>query len=390
MAKNSDRISSRPIRALVVYCYFPHYRAGVIRELARTGSIDFHFAADSRTNHKDIPAFASWDDLPYIPVASFRIGRLELQPLLPLRVLQWRRSFDVIIFLGNPNIATTWIGLGLCRLFGIRTLLWTHGWLSPDSGAKGFLRDAFYRLADGLLLYGARAKELGVARGFEPGRMFVIWNSLDYETQRRWRLELEGADRAGARYELLGFYGPALLCSARVTKRSAQWLILDAIDCLRQRGIDVGLVLIGDGEDLCRVAQEAKERGIKHRFFGAIYDESRIAEITMACDITVSPGKVGLTAMQSMAYGIPVISHGTMALQMPESEAIAPGVTGDFFEYGNPDQLSTVIERWLKLLHVRREEIRRDCIAMIEERYCPRVQAREMCRAVESIFGGSA
>ena len=44
-------------------------------------------------------------------------------------------------------------------------------------------------------------------------------------------------------------------------------------------------------------------------------------------DITVSPDKVGLTAIHSMAYGRPVITHDNMDRQGPEVEAVIPGRT---------------------------------------------------------------
>lgn len=346
--------------------------------------------ADSISNYSDIPAFDKWDVHSYRYVQSFRLGKYELQPMLLGRLLSWRRSFDVIIFLGNPNILTTWIGLLVCRILGIKTLLWTHGWISPDSRIRGLVRDTFYRLANGLLLYGARAKELGLARGVDSSRMFVVGNSLDYELQKSLREALEPRNLGSTRLDLFGFSCPAVLCSARVTKLSAQRLIVDAIERLRARNIDVGLVLIGDGEDLAYITEEVTRKGFNHRFFGALYDEARIAEITTACDMTVSPGKVGLTAMQSMAYGIPVISHGTMELQMPEVEAIIPGVTGDLFAYGDATDLARVIERWLKLLEEGRAEVRRNCIQVIEDRFCPAVQVREICRAVNSVLAGRA
>lgn len=66
----------------------------------------------------------------------------------------------------------------------------------------------------------------------------------------------------------------------------------------------------------------------------------------MASSVTVAPGKVGLTAMHSMVYGVPVVTHGDASDQMPEWEAIIPGKTGSLFQSGNVQSLSDAILKW--------------------------------------------
>jgi hypothetical protein len=87
--------------------------------------------------------------------------------------------------------------------------------------------------------------------------------------------------------------------------------------------------------------------------------------------LTVSPGKVGLTAMHSMAYGTPVISHNTFDHQMPEVEAIVPGVTGDYFAEGSSEDLARVIAKWFDT-HPTKPE--RECIDRIEAEFTPAFQ----------------
>lgn len=65
-------------------------------------------------------------------------------------------------------------------------------------------------------------------------------------------------------------------------------------------------------------------------FYGACYDEIKNAALIYNADLCVSPGNVGLTAMHSMVFGTPVITHNDFKWQMPEFEAIEPGKTGDF------------------------------------------------------------
>ena len=48
-------------------------------------------------------------------------------------------------------------------------------------------------------------------------------------------------------------------------------------------------------------------------FYGACYDESKLGELIFNADLCVSPGNVGLTAVHSMGYGTPVITHNNFA-----------------------------------------------------------------------------
>jgi glycosyltransferase involved in cell wall biosynthesis len=101
----------------------------------------------------------------------------------------------------------------------------------------------------------------------------------------------------------------------------------------------------------------------------------------MAAHVTVSPGKVGLTALQSLAYGTPVITHDDPEAQGPEWEAIMPGRTGDFFRRGDVADLARVIRAWTRE-PVLAPAIRSECPRLIERFYNPVFQRRAIDRAV--------
>ena len=54
----------------------------------------------------------------------------------------------------------------------------------------------------------------------------------------------------------------------------------------------------------------------------------------------VSPGNVGLTAIHSLTYGTPVLTHDDFNFQMPEAEAIKENISGIFFRINNANDLS--------------------------------------------------
>src|SRR5439155_1448825 len=106
----------------------------------------------------------------------------------------------------------------------------------------------------------------------------------------------------------------------------------------------INVLLVGDGPEKESLQSMAARLRIPVKFFGACYDEATLARLTMVAHVTVSPGKIGLTAMQSLAYGTPVITHDDHTAQGPEWEAILPGRTGALFHAGDVRHLASVIK----------------------------------------------
>ena len=131
------------------------------------------------------------------------------------------------------------------------------------------------------------------------------------------------------------------------------------------------MVLIGEGNDKEELLNLVKSLKLDRQvwFFGACYDESKIAELIFNANVCVSPGNVGLTAIHSLSYGTPVITHDSFSHQMPEFEAIIPNLTGNFFEEGNLQSMIEVIENWIKLHPVKNEELMKNCYKIIDEKY---------------------
>ena len=119
----------------------------------------------------------------------------------------------------------------------------------------------------------------------------------------------------------------------------------------------------------------AKENNIYDNvwFYGACYDDNLTASLLYNSDVCVSPGEVGLTAIHSMMFGTPVITHKDFCTQGPEFESIKPGETGDFFEKDDVSSLANTINRWFE--NNRNRELTRDrCYKIVDECYNPHKQ----------------
>lgn len=175
--------------------------------------------------------------------------------------------------------------------------------------------------------------------GVYAKRVVVIPNSLDTsETEaavpRCWRDELNWPqDRL-----IIGFCG-------RLAVIKGADILIDAAAMLVQQWHDIGVVLVGDGEERGQLQALVTQAGIEKRVYvaGRVPREGIYSAIK-GFDIAVVPSReegFGLSALEAMACGVPVVASHVDAL----SEIINDGVTGLLFRTNDPNDLSSVITR---------------------------------------------
>lgn len=371
----------------VVYHFFPHYRRPVLEELSRSEEFSFKFWG-SKTALEGIRPFVGNEN-----VIINEIGRRDYGKIYKLnkynRII-FNRDSAAVVMLGNPNIIDTWIIALLSRLRGKKVIFWTHGWLKPEGKFKSIIRNAYYGLAHRVMVYGERAVELAEQSGFPRKKVSAIYNSLDWKSSSDIFAQLSESDNSRFReFHSIQAQSPIIVCTARLTNICRFDLLLEAMSIIKADGQHTTLLLVGDGPERENLEMYAKELGVDARFLGAIYDESQIAELIYHSDVTVSPGKVGLTAMHSLTYGTPVITHSDLDEQMPEVEAVVSGVSGDFFERGNSAALAVAIKRYLTEVKTQgRENVRAACRGIIEQKWNPRTQRILIEKVVREALNG--
>jgi glycosyltransferase involved in cell wall biosynthesis len=313
-------------------------------------------------------------------------GKIFLWQSAAIR-LAFDKKIDCIIFLGTMYHLSTWISAIFARIRGKRVLMWTHGYLCEEKNFKGWVREKFYRLANGLLVYGHRSRDLLLKRGFDSEKIYVVYNSLNYEQQCRVREKTTGEKLKNLKKQLFVMPDlPVLIYIGRLTPQKKLSMLLKAAQILKKNGFDLNVIFIGDGPERYSLEQDTIRFGITNNvvFYGPCYDEEEIGPLIMLSDICVSPGEIGLTCMHVLAYGTPVITHNNSDLQMPEWEAIRPSVTGAFFQHGNSRNLAQVIKEWLEQ-DTPREQIRVNCYKIIDHYYNATYQAKIINCAVRGI-----
>lgn len=354
-----------------IFNYPPHYREAIYRLMDEELHPHFYFGdrvAGGQIQEMDCTKLEGYR-------GRFRCVTYKRKILWMSKILGllFRREYTCYILSNDSACLSEWLFLYLARLMGKPTYLWTHGWYGNESRWARFRNLAFYRPVSGLLLYGNRARRLLMEQGVAESKLHVIANSLDYDHQ----LALRGAiSSTNVYHSLFGNDRPTLLFIGRLTAVKKLDMLLRSVGRLRDLGHNINVAIVGSGPEEARLEQQVAELGLAAcvRLLGACYDERLNAQYIHDADLCVSPGNVGLTAIHSLTYGTPVVTHNNFSLQMPEFEAISDGQTGAFFMEGSVESLTNTIAEWLTK-HPRKDRATIEaCYKTIDDVYNPHRQ----------------
>lgn len=364
-------------KVAIIYNYIAHYRVPIFNVLSQNEDPYYKIFAGVKT---EIPIKTANQKLKNLSPKEGGLNWGILANSWFFKYFLWQRGvirlcyseeFDSIIFLGNMYYISTWIGALLARLKGKKVIFWTHGFIKQEKNIKGFIRSLFYRLAHEILTYGHRAKDILISKGFNTNRIKVVYNSLDYDNQVKFR----GKNITAKKPLFSQVDKPTFGYIGRLTKQKNLDLLIRVLQRLRENGNQANLLIIGEGEESERLYKMVQTLGLEDCviFYGACYEEEEICKLMNEINVIVSPGEVGLTAIHAMTYGVPVITHNCFEKQMPEFEVIIEGKTGSFFDYNNPeDSLVDALQLWL--FNKSKKYTEKECFKVIDEYYNPAKQ----------------
>jgi len=349
-----------------IYNIASHYRAAIYSLIDRTYDCDMYCSKKfNDINTLDYSLLSG----NVKELRTIRCGSISYQVGVPSLAF---KKYDVYLVTGDTWSVSTWLFLLLSRIFNRKVYLWTHGLLGREKGIRQKLNVLFIKLATGAFIYSNRSKQLLVSAGVSADILYVIHNSLDYDTQLAIRRHIKPspifANHFSSGSKTIIFIG-------RLTRVKRLDVLIDALSVLNKTANVFNLVLVGTGQDRPFLEEKVNKLELQDCvwFYGASYNEESNAELIYNADLCVAPGNIGLTAMHTMVYGTPCISNNDYDSQMPEHEAIIAGKTGDFFDKDDVDSLVATIKRWFEN-HKDRETVRKDCYEEIDARWTPEFQ----------------
>lgn len=365
----------------VIYNFAAHYRAPIFIEIDKEFDCDWYFGKAN-------------DDIKKMDYSLLRgnIRELETCKVGPatwyrgMISLLRRKDYDTFLVFAMTKELSTWVFGLFARLFypKKKVYFWSHGWYGKESRKEAIIKKQLFKLPNGgTFLYGNHARNLMIKEGLNPNRLYVVYNSLNYDEQLRVRNELI---QTSVFRDYFGNSNPNIIFIGRLTKIKRFDLIISAVAELKKRERMVNLTFIGDGVERENMERMVEANNIKSQvwFYGACYDEKVNANLIYNADLCVSPGNIGLTAMHVMMFGCPAITNDDFSYQMPEFEAIKKDVTGDFFQAGNAMSLADSIGLWLEKHQDDRESVRKACYEVIDTVWNPHNQIKILKEVIEN------
>lgn len=295
------------------------------------------------------------------------------------------KRYKILILWGESHRVSSWIVAFMARLSGKKVVFWTHGLYGSESFVKRWFRILFYRLGNAMLLYGSYAKIL-LSPFIHESKLYVINNSLDVNEQDVIYNNTFARDRVLLRNKFIGCNGKLIGFVGRLTAVKKLELLLQAIAILKRKGVNCRVVFIGEGEHKSILSALSESLALESQviFYGECYENETLIPLLSVCDVVVSPGNVGLTAMHALISGTPVITHSNASKQGPEFEAVIDGVSGFLFKEGSIDDL---VEKIILCFDYIEKGLINDetCRSIILEKYSPDFQLSVFRQVLSSV-----
>lgn len=354
----------------MVFPYAPSYREPIYKLMDEEFECTFFFCGNSNRGLKHM-------DYSHLKNVNLQLQEGKKGPFLFYNGISKIdfSDFDIVMHPGTIRNLSSWYLNIKLHLMKSRPqiVIWTHGWYGKESKLEMSLKRIYFGLIDRIYVYGNYAKQGLSKDGVSASKITTIYNSLDYDSQKAVRAEIEPSDVYKKHF---GNDYPIIIMIGRLNIRKKLDMLIEAMSALEKRGEHYNLMFIGDGEDRKKLETLVAKHGLSDRvwFYGACFDEKTNAELLYNADLCIIPGDIGLTAIHAMTLGVAVISHNCFKLQGPEFEAIVPGVTGVFFEHDSVVSLCDTISGWFKIKDGNRQEVREACYAEIKAHWTPQVQ----------------
>lgn len=362
-----------------VFNYPPHYRKSIYQAMDAQLNCDFFFG-------ENVPGTLKSMDVSTLKgyKKSFRNVILKGKILWQTNTLSllFKKEYNQYLLTVDTACLSSWVFIYLAKLFGKQVFFWTHGCYGNEGVLMNVKNKLYFLPSKGLLLYSEYAKNILLKEGYLEKKLFVIANSLDYNKHLKIRPSLT-VNKVYNEY--FNNSNPVLIFIGRLEKKKKLSMVLDLIKELKNK-VEVNCVFIGKGTDQEFLKNKTVSLGIDKNvwFYGDCYEEHEIGNLIFNADLCISPGNVGLTAIHSLSFGTPVITHSNFCNQMPEFESIEDGVNGSFFKENDIQSLTKTVHLWFVNNPVKTNDLIAKCFKVIDDKYNPNYQIKTLKKALSS------
>lgn len=356
-----------------IFNYAPNYREAIYKRIDETFDTTFYFGRE---------VIGQTEGIPKLNYSLFKRKPVEVENIFLYKThFPWRTKLlslpfkDFDVFFITADLQYSYFPfLLLCKLFGKKVYGWNHG-IYEFSSRAGELQKRLLSLMTGYFTYGTHARDIMIKLGVS--NVHPLYNSLGGRQTIKDHSSDVYTDHFGNNLPNLIFIGRL------TTQKKIDW-ILKACAQHKKLGINYNITIIGDGPQRDSLQQLSRELSILNNvwFYGECHNAEFTAPLLYNADLCVSPGNVGLTAIDALRNGTPVISHNDFSHQGPEYEAIIHGQNGFLYNYNDFEDFKIKIETWLTQHNENRELIRKKCVDVVNDKW----NADNQIEILKSIF----
>ena len=144
---------------------------------------------------------------------------------------------------------SNWVAALICKVRKKPLLYWGHGLYGNEQYIKKTIRLLYYRIADYHLVYGNRSRMYMIDSGFNPHKVFTVYNSLDFYTHKTLYEERNPTDLQKLKQRLFPDHTdlPVVIFIGRLTKEKKISYLLEAISLSKNKGNNYNCLIVGGG-----------------------------------------------------------------------------------------------------------------------------------------------
>ena len=321
-------------RIMVIQPYITNYRLPIFKSFSKEykttlcASVDNSFNVDLNMNDKNFYFIKTYEKKILNGKLFWQSGLIEYFN---------RKKYDFLFITANPRYLSTWVLLIFAKFKNKKVFLHGQGLYSKTniSILNRLIYFMFNILCEKYICYTNSSKD-SLKKLSIYNKCEVADNSIVNENS----IEKEDISQKG------------ILFIGRLRESSNIEMLIKSIIKINVNNNIFSLHIIGGGDSLERLKSEYQYDWIK--FYGVVYDNKIISEISKQCILGCYPGDAGLSVLHYMSLSLPVILHSNLKQHMgPEASYIEDDIEGTYFIRNNQDSL----EKTLKILIENKNKI---------------------------------
>ena len=307
---------------LIIQEHLPHYRVPFFEQLHKdlsANGVSLQLIFSPKTRASLLPGYLPWA----LPAPIIWLGPLGWQNVFP-----YVKGVSLVIAPQETKYAVLPLLMISRKWGGWKFAFWGHGKnfqaIHPNSFSERWKR-FLSRRADWWFAYNNLSARVVQDLGFPANKITVVMNSIDTSALIQARDSVTPSQQNDLRKELglfsenIGIYTGGLYSQKRIS------FLLQSCRIVRKKIPDFEMIIIGRGPDEALVVETAKREPWLH-YLGAKSDAEKAPYWSLA-SVCLLPGLVGLAALDSLAFGVPMVTTA-YPYHSPEIDYLSHGKTG--------------------------------------------------------------